>query len=269
MVALKRNITITSKEGGFTFLEVLIVMLIMGVLASSFLPEFVKNRVDTALINKTIRDVEARLDAARYYYNDHLTFPTSLNNFLSPPPDTSGQPVSPYLPAGVTDTTPFGTVYSYSATPNLFTITVRNVPPELRMTIANQLPNAVVSGGNISTSIPKPGLEAMFDGLRSEFDQKLKDTISNLDIHDFEFSGIINSGGRVTKPACKSGLTPYIFVTPVFARAGTSGYPIVGYTAWANDMGTSWRVYGGVKGQNGTFYTNANSVKLLTYVVCL
>lgn len=240
-------------------------MFIVGILASTFLPTLAKNKVNLALVDKAVAEIKARLDASRWYFNDHDAWPSSASNLKSPPNDKYGNPVQPYLPAGASETSVFGSQYQFSSNNNMFTLTLTGIPAELVNPVASQVPNAVITGGQIATSIPKPGLEAMLDRLRTEF----KEAIANLDIHDFEFSGILDPNSTLNKPACKTGQDPYIFITPVMMRAGTSGYPIIGVTGYnAVDNGSSWTVGGIVKGQDGVDYETGSDIKLLTYVIC-
>lgn len=259
-----RQIERLSNSSGFTFLEVIIVLLILAILASSTLPQYIQSKTTQKLIDRDVRNITAIQDAARWFYADHDRWPANFNELISPPADKNGNPVQPYLPSGFSTTTAFGTPIQMSSNNNFLTISF-SAAPELHGYYASQLPMTTASSNIFMTSIPKPGLEAMLDGLREEFKKALK----SLDIHDFQYSGIVNPGTAINKPVCKQGQMPYIYVTPVFARTGTSGYPMLGYVGYATDNGNSWTVYGAVRGQDGNTYTAPGDIKLLAYTVCL
>lgn len=58
-------------------------------------------------------------------------------------------------------------------------------------------------------------------------------------------------GQEITKPTCKTGQTPQIFVSPLQAEDVSEGQPLVGVRAYAEDLGTSWRTRLQVKTYRG------------------
>ena len=253
----KRRFIYNNNEQGFTILEVLLVALMIGILASSFAPYWIESQIDRRILNKVTTEIQSRLDAARLYYVQYGSFPTSLSQLK-----TAG-----YLPASVTDNTPFGSTYQYVATANSFTIRVPNVPSRLRQQLASTFPNAVINSGTVQTTVVPPGTEPITDALRTEFDQKLQDALKALNIHDITYIGINNSGSTIYKPTCPPGKNPYIFVTPVSGNA--NGYPLIGFSSYAYNYWNRWVIYGVTKGTNGTsLLTYTNRSKLLTMVVC-
>ncbi|MCX7727115.1 MAG: 7-cyano-7-deazaguanine synthase, partial [Chitinispirillaceae bacterium] len=91
---------VIKNQSGFTFIEVLTVMLIIGIIASSILPEFVKSRTDSVIAERISRELYSRMEAVKWYRYYYGSFPSNWTVVRS----------AGLLPATSVDTTPIGTM---------------------------------------------------------------------------------------------------------------------------------------------------------------
>lgn len=247
---------------GFTLLEVLFVILMIGIIASSFAPQWMQSQVDRKILNKVATEVQTRIDAARYYYVDNGVFPTSLYQLKT----------GRYLPYSVSDNTPFGGTYQYVATSNYFSVRIPNVPQRLQRPLITQLPNTTSSGSTVTTTVPPPGTEPITDVIYQTVDQKIQSAIQTLsqNINDLRYIGLASSGQWIRKPSCPPGKSPYIFLAPYLFNA--NGYPIVQVYPWSTSVNaTYWRVWIRTEGINlntNTKVTTSNR-RVLVIATCL
>ncbi len=97
-------------RGGFTLLEVLLVLVILGVLAAFLVPRLTgtQQRAYRKAAEVAIKDLEAKVEM---YAVDHdATYPQSLEDLLSPV-DRDGKPMAPYLKELPKD--PWGRPFNY------------------------------------------------------------------------------------------------------------------------------------------------------------
>lgn len=99
-------------QSGFTLIEVMVVVVILGILASIIIPK-VMDRPDTARITKAKSDLRALESMLGLYKLDHFKYPDGGNGLqaLVSPPSTSGGKSSPYI--GKLPKDPWGNPYQY------------------------------------------------------------------------------------------------------------------------------------------------------------
>lgn len=260
MVGLKRNICIYSNEQGFTFLELITVMVVVGIISAFLLPSFIKSQTDTQIAEKIISDLKMRQEAIRWYYYDMKTQPPDWNTLK-----TAG-----YLPNTLPDTGPFGVYTLNNAVTNpswISSIEIENIPDGvIRKTVINTLGNITVTGNKLSLAVIKPGQEPAFEELNNRL-TTIEDRFRNL--REPQRTGIYCPGDSAPKPVCNyDGKVPLIYVTPVVVRADVSGYPIVAVAAYASDAGNAWIMRGMAKATNGQVYTDCNSVVVFATTYC-
>ncbi len=245
-------------NSGFTFMELLFVMLVIGIMAAVFLPSFVKSQVDSQIADRVIGDIKLRSEAIRWYYLDKKTIPAAWNDLKN----------ENYLPSTLPDSGPLGN-YIMENTTNVSWINqirISNVADGvIRKTILNSISTAQLSGNDIIIGIVKPGQEASLQAINDRLDN-IENKINSLKI--IKSAGIYAAENAVLKPVCDSGLIPRIYATPVGFKAGTSGYSIVGAIAYAVDSGASWTLKGIVKGSDGNLYQDSGSMYILAYTFC-
>lgn len=84
------------RRGGFTLLEVLLVLVILGVLAALVVPNLLGTQ-ERALINKTSADIAGLEETLELYAVEHRAqYPETLEDLLQPL-DVKEQPMKPYL----------------------------------------------------------------------------------------------------------------------------------------------------------------------------
>lgn len=71
-----RDNKISASEGGFTLIEVMVVVIILGILAAIVVPR-VMDRPDAARITKTKQDIRAIESALNLYKLDNFSYPTT------------------------------------------------------------------------------------------------------------------------------------------------------------------------------------------------
>lgn len=239
---------------GFTVLEIIIVLFMLGVVATIVTPNVIKSRTDEVFIAKAQQEIEARLNAAKWYYNDYKDWPATAAVLKGPAANANNPSGTPYLPAA-SETSPFNTSYVFSNDINTFSISV-NVPNDLANRLGSRLisPTYAVSGSvtTVKTTIPKPGEEAALQNYE-----------------DVKYMSIVDPGTVVSKPTCAAGKTAYIYVAPTNFKGGTTGKAIIGATTKATDNGDgTWTVTGEVKDVDNTSFSDIDSLKLLTTVLC-
>src|SRR5579863_9587340 len=132
-------------KGGFSLLEMTIVLIIITVLASAVIPQFVRGYTVSAA-NKVALDISAIEESSRAYYIANDAWPSSVavlqtGNYL--PPAWNG--INPF---GYSSATPSTYAYNISSTNALLTVST-NVPVAAQPIIQNLLPVASVSGNTI------------------------------------------------------------------------------------------------------------------------
>jgi len=110
-MALKRKNL--ARQAGFTLLELMVVIVILGVLASMVVPNLMgnKEKADTQKATSDIVALEGSLDM---YKLDNHRYPTTeqgLQALVKPPQGSGGLPVTPYLDRLPND--PWGHPYQY------------------------------------------------------------------------------------------------------------------------------------------------------------
>lgn len=106
--------TSTQKQQGFTLLEIMVVIVILGILASMVLPNLLGNK-DKAEAQKVVTDISTLEGAMQMYYLDNSTYPTTDQGLeaLVSKPDVDPVPRNyredGYLPRIPTD--PWGNEY--------------------------------------------------------------------------------------------------------------------------------------------------------------
>jgi general secretion pathway protein G len=96
---MTNKIALPRKVGGFSLLEILVVLVILGILVSLVAPA-VLNRVDDARLQKVHADIAAIETALSIYKLDNFRYPTteqSLQALVSPP---ELEPLAPNWKAG-------------------------------------------------------------------------------------------------------------------------------------------------------------------------
>lgn len=68
--------TATSKQQGFTLIEIIVVVVIIGILATFVAPKFL-GRTDDARITKAKNDIQALESALELYKLDNYNYPTT------------------------------------------------------------------------------------------------------------------------------------------------------------------------------------------------
>jgi general secretion pathway protein G len=111
-VTLRRR----SRRGGFTLLEVLLVLAILGVIAAMVVPNIL-GRQQRAMEDTTRQSIRGLEQALQMYAIDHDgMFPQgsqdALNHLLQPV-DRHGRPMEPYLPDAKLPTDAWGEVLYY------------------------------------------------------------------------------------------------------------------------------------------------------------
>lgn len=241
---------------GFTLLEIIIAMTILAILMTAFAPQIVKSKTDENIIAKAQMEVEARQNAARWFYNDYGFWPTNAGLLKAPVANVNNPAATPYLNPSSTEQSPFWSTYSFSVSSNTFAVNVI-APSDIAQRFGSRLVSPVYTAAGtgrtaVSSTVPKPGNELIANNFQ-----------------DIKYMSIDNPGTIVTKPTCPTGKTAYIYVTPADFRGGTSGYAIIGATAKAVDNGNgTWTVQGEVKDINNTWFTDGTSIKLSVVALC-
>jgi len=66
----------TWRQGGFTLIEIMVVVVILGILAAIVAPNVI-NRIDDASINRAKQDIRGIESALKLYYMDNSRYPTT------------------------------------------------------------------------------------------------------------------------------------------------------------------------------------------------
>ena len=103
-------VNINNKNKGFSLIELLVVMFIIGILTSVLLPNLMSAR-QRAKDAQRIEDMNSIKNALRLYYNDYQIYPTPASA-----PNMVGSGLSPYLP-GI-DKMGVGYTYTYATRNN-------------------------------------------------------------------------------------------------------------------------------------------------------
>lgn len=117
----KRN---TGMKGGFTLIEVLLVVVIIGILVGVAIPRL-GGRVRQAEISRARADIQSIGLALRMYELDNGEYPASLQALVSNPGARNWE--GPYLESGV-PVDPWGREYIYARTGNTYTL--RSLGPD-------------------------------------------------------------------------------------------------------------------------------------------
>ena len=112
--ALKAERSSTRAEGGFTLIELMVVLVIIGVLAALIVPN-VLNRADDARVTAARTDVNNLMQALKLYRLDNQRYPSTEQGLaaLVKKPTTGPEPMNwkPYLDKLPND--PWGRPYQY------------------------------------------------------------------------------------------------------------------------------------------------------------
>lgn len=105
----------SSREGGFTLIEIMVVVVILGILAALVAPNVI-SRIDDAQINRAKQDIRAVESALHLYRMDNSRYPTTdqgLEALVNQPSDPSirNWRAGGYLPKIPKD--PWGRPYQY------------------------------------------------------------------------------------------------------------------------------------------------------------
>lgn len=109
-----RHIETTKRQRGFTLLEVMVVVVIIGILAAMVVPKII-SRPDEARVMAAKQDIASLMQALKLYRLDNQRYPTSEQGLqaLIAKPTTGPQPLNwkPYLEKLPND--PWGRPYQY------------------------------------------------------------------------------------------------------------------------------------------------------------
>ena len=113
---MQKNIRHSHKHSGFTLIEVIVVLVILGILASIVVPKVV-SRTDQAQVVKAEQDLRAIESALQMYRVDNFSYPSTdqgLDALATKP--TSGQEAKNWQPGGYIKKVPkdpWGNDYQY------------------------------------------------------------------------------------------------------------------------------------------------------------
>jgi len=137
--------TSTNNKGGFSLIELCIVLAILVILASSITPVFIK-RIQVRAGEKTALEMSVIQQAALSYFVANNAWPVNLAALQS----------AGYLnPFWVTNN-PWQNPYVISSTSNSFTVST-TVPQEWANLVARDLPTSSISGTTVTSAVPAPG----------------------------------------------------------------------------------------------------------------
>ncbi len=109
---------LTRRSKGFTLIEIMVVLVIMGILASFVVPK-IMSRVDDARVSQAKQDISTMMNALKLYKLDNQRFPTTeqgLQSLITKP--TTGPAANGYKSEGYLDKLPkdpWGNQYQYSS----------------------------------------------------------------------------------------------------------------------------------------------------------
>jgi len=140
-------------EGGFSLLEMTVVLIVISILASAVIPQLIKGYAVNAA-NKTALDISAVEEASRAYYVANNQWPANIaalqaGNYLP----SSWNGINPF---GYSSGTPSNYRYNISSNASLLTVST-TVPVAAQPIIQSLLPVTSVSGNAIYSSVPVPG----------------------------------------------------------------------------------------------------------------
>ena len=113
---MQKNIHLVSKQTGFTLIEVIVVLVILGILASIVVPKVV-SRTDQAQVVKAKQDLRAMESALQMYRVDNFSYPSTdqgLEALANKP--SSGPEAKNWQPGGYIKKVPkdpWGNDYQY------------------------------------------------------------------------------------------------------------------------------------------------------------
>ncbi len=108
-----------NSRSGFTLIEIMLVVVIIGLLAAFAVPNIGKN-LNKARINKAKGDIAGLQTAVEMYNMDVGSYPSSLNDLIS---GSGGKWDGPYLKDGKLPQDPWGDDYQYSHNGDTYTVT--------------------------------------------------------------------------------------------------------------------------------------------------
>lgn len=106
-----RTRTVQRVKRGFTLIEILIVVVILGILAAIVIPQFTdaSQQASASSVKSTLQTVRSQIELFRVKYGGAV--PADLGELVNPP-DLDGEPVEPFLQREPVAPTGFNYVYN-------------------------------------------------------------------------------------------------------------------------------------------------------------
>jgi|AntDeeMinimDraft_5_1070356.scaffolds.fasta_scaffold20306_2 type II secretory pathway pseudopilin PulG len=252
------------RQGGFTILGLLVVLIIIGILATAIGIPALSTSFNKKRAGVTIREVLSIVDAASNYLSEEGEWPDQDNDCADFIPTLEGDN---YI-AGINQS-PWSTPYTItcdSDDPKTIAISVAADNKRWARYIARGLPAGQVGGaGNrVAAAIVPRSLV-----LQGSSPDALRDAqvATNATFYQGQVYGIPDN--RIDKPDCPTGYDPRVYAAfSGFSDSSTPSPIGAAYIEVTSQNANYWYLRGSVQTRDGTFFPNRDRVQMMALTRC-